>query len=1207
MTRPSLLAALLLLSPLAARAEHRLLFVGGAGGDESPPTLTRLEQHLKDLDPKHTVVVFTGNYARAELPDEDAPGRTAIERQVMAHVNATRDFAGRGGAVYFLPGDRDFAAGGAKAVKRLRKFLNHAYPGKHDVMPVSACGEPVEIELGDTLGLLLLNSQWWMQDWDLDPASNQGCQLKTREALTDPLRGALNVDRRRRLVIATHHPLLSYGAYGGDFTWQQHITPAPIVGTVEILARQAGLVPQYYNHPRFRAWVDLVLTEAARYGQSVFVSGHDANLQFLTVDKQLQVISGSSGTTADPVNTATGSDFTAAQPGWAELDFDGEGGGTARIVSGADEAELFKTQIPDLKPFKQMGPPSPMPQGPVMSTYARSSPPPLGGLSRWFIGSLYGDAYGLKLPFEVLDLRTEQGGLTPEKSGGSLQTNALRLTDPQGGQWTLRPTGKDSSRLMSSDSEDHPLDRAFTGLHPEGALAAPRFAEAVGVLHTTPRMMYLPDQEALGKYRGYLGDQVVLLERRANEPKEGELPEEIAGKRTAAGPTKYRSTDEMFEKQMKSPATHRVDPEAMLRARLLDIFMGDWDRHEDQWRWAERPNGDGTFTFLPIPRDRDQVFSNYDGFMMAVARTGSSQARKLHAFTPDYPRLRWLDYNARNMDPVLLNGISRERWMQIAAAMKTELSDAVIDEAMSTWHPDAYALDGEKIKTMLKARRDQLEVAAAELFDDVNLNAEVVGSEGDDRFDLYFREDKTLRLTVRTKDQGEPWFDRVYEPAHTDELWIYALEGDDVLRVHGEPNRKIEIRFVGGEGDDLVTAPKEPGRGEGIVSARAIDLYDFPNGARIDKSIDVADRRSMLPQLNQYDRFENHEPSALTFVPGLRVDHDVGAELGADLLYVAPGFKKTPWGSRQLISARFSTADLGASLAWQGSFPDSVEVLDQDVLLKVDAPTTTRNFFGYTNRFVDPGVPLDYFRVRQARYEGRYGLSYAYGGDRTRVGVQGLALAVDTEATPGRYVSLSDQTRDALGMHAFIGARIFAQTQTFDSLTLPTRGVGASLSIESRYDLVRGRQFSSTYKAAAAAAIPFGRQHKVVLQSRVSLEGIVGDHAFYFEPTLGDIELRAYHSQQLAGEIAFAQTTDLRFELLRLTSVPGSGGVIVSVDHGRVFGPSINSDLWHLSAGGSLYLSIMDVMGFSLGYYRGIDGGSTVRFMLGPMFIPNVL
>jgi hypothetical protein len=35
------------------------------------------------------------------------------------------------------------------------------------------------------------------------------------------------------------------------------------------------------------------------------------------------------------------------------------------------------------------------------------------------------------------------------------------------------------------------------------------------------------------------------------------------------------------------------------------MLLGDWDRHEDQWRWSEFEKENGEHYFRPIPRDRD--------------------------------------------------------------------------------------------------------------------------------------------------------------------------------------------------------------------------------------------------------------------------------------------------------------------------------------------------------------------------------------------------------------------------------------------------------------------------------------------------------------------------------------------------------------------------------------------------------------------------
>jgi hypothetical protein len=55
-----------------------------------------------------------------------------------------------------------------------------------------------------------------------------------------------------------------------------------------------------------------------------------------------------------------------------------------------------------------------------------------------------------------------------------------------------------------------------------------------------------------------------------------------------------------------------VDSSEFFRARLLDLFLGDWDRHEDQWRWADTKKGSEK-KYFAVPRDRDQVFHLTEG------------------------------------------------------------------------------------------------------------------------------------------------------------------------------------------------------------------------------------------------------------------------------------------------------------------------------------------------------------------------------------------------------------------------------------------------------------------------------------------------------------------------------------------------------------------------------------------------------------------
>ena len=78
-------------------------------------------------------------------------------------------------------------------------------------------------------------------------------------------------------------------------------------------------------------------------------------------------------------------------------------------------------------------------------------------------------------------------------------------------------------------------------------------------------------------------------------------------------------SDELL-KLIEDTPDDQVDARAFLTARLVDMFLGDWDRHRDQWRWA-RFGDEQPRMWQPIPRDRDQAFVRYDGLLLTVARS----------------------------------------------------------------------------------------------------------------------------------------------------------------------------------------------------------------------------------------------------------------------------------------------------------------------------------------------------------------------------------------------------------------------------------------------------------------------------------------------------------------------------------------------------------------------------------------------------------
>src|SRR4029079_17650322 len=131
------------------------------------------------------------------------------------------------------------------------------------------------------------------------------------------------------------------------------------------------------------------------------------------------------------------------------------------------------------------------------------------------------------------------------------------------------------------------------------------------------------------------------------------------------GAEEILSSDELWERWKKGEA--RVDPRALLRARLLDLFLGDWDRHNRQWRWMKLPGHDG---LVALPEDRDQAFANFGGAVLVMAR---SVQKKLVAWHDDYDTLDGLLVQPREVDDWMLTGLDRAAFVETARDLQARL------------------------------------------------------------------------------------------------------------------------------------------------------------------------------------------------------------------------------------------------------------------------------------------------------------------------------------------------------------------------------------------------------------------------------------------------------------------------------------------------------------------------------------------------------
>src|ERR1041385_4108251 len=191
----------------------------------------------------------------------------------------------------------------------------------------------------------------------------------------------------------------------------------------------------------------------------------------------------------------------------------------------------------------------------------------------------------------------------------------------------------------------------------------------VGVKSAPVQLFIMPKDPKLGQFSDFGGIIGTLEER----PSAGD--DDSPG---FEGARKVADTEELFDKLDKSPE-ESIDTAAYLKARLMDVFLGDWDRHGGQWRWIQVEKGKSA-PWEPIPYDRDQVFVRYDGLLLDLARASSSP--QLVNFGDHYSSTLGITWNARFLDRRLLVGVNRQVWDSLAREIQARLTDAVIDDAV---------------------------------------------------------------------------------------------------------------------------------------------------------------------------------------------------------------------------------------------------------------------------------------------------------------------------------------------------------------------------------------------------------------------------------------------------------------------------------------------------------------------------------------------
>src|SRR5262245_37188836 len=138
----------------------------------------------------------------------------------------------------------------------------------------------------------------------------------------------------------------------------------------------------------------------------------------------------------------------------------------------------------------------------------------------WYHKLNFGEGYRTlwTTPYDapVLDLGTYAGGLTPVRQVGSMQSIGLALKGADGRSYTFRTIDKDPTKILPEQWRESFPAQLFqdqtTASHPGAAVIVPALADAAGVAHTNPTLVYMPDDPKLGDFRPTFGGKAGAID-----------------------------------------------------------------------------------------------------------------------------------------------------------------------------------------------------------------------------------------------------------------------------------------------------------------------------------------------------------------------------------------------------------------------------------------------------------------------------------------------------------------------------------------------------------------------------------------------------------------------------------------------------------------------------------------------------------------------
>lgn len=318
--------------PDPSNLTYSVFLIGDAGEYKSARdnVLKLATKQLKIAGEKSTVVFLGDNIYQKGLPQEDDPDRKYMEGKLTPQLDVIKNSPGDG---YIIPGNHDWYKSkekGLAAIKEQGKFTTNYTENGEVFLPKDGCPGPIEVQLAEDIILVMIDSQWPLHKYN-KPGIGSNCRYQTVEEMQQGIDDIINVNLTKKLIVAAHHPIYTYGNHAGIFSLKTHIfpltdpfgalfIPLPVVGSIYPLYRKVIGSDQDITGKQNRVVMNPIRESLESHPAAIHVSGHEHALQHIVSNNVNYIVSGS-GSKTEYVRKKKLAKYAKSKNGFSRINF----------------------------------------------------------------------------------------------------------------------------------------------------------------------------------------------------------------------------------------------------------------------------------------------------------------------------------------------------------------------------------------------------------------------------------------------------------------------------------------------------------------------------------------------------------------------------------------------------------------------------------------------------------------------------------------------------------------------------------------------------------------------------------------------------------------------------------------------------------------------------------------------------------------------